>query len=194
MTTAAPATLRSNTPARWQAALKRALDKSISVRQLSGCGAWVATSGSDAATAYLVTEAGCECVAARHGDPVCCHRAALAHKLGRLSLDTEHTPPAAPAAEMTRCVWCSGSGLDSAVFGTGPSAEHRTIACCVCRGRGEVHAEDVNPETEPCPDCDGTGLTEWAGASGTWRALPCGGCDSSGVVLVDDGWDDERAA
>jgi hypothetical protein len=36
--------MRANTPARWQAALRRALDEGVQVRQLAGCGMWIATS------------------------------------------------------------------------------------------------------------------------------------------------------
>lgn len=43
---------RQATPARWQAALGRALAEGVQVRQLAGFGAWIATSGTHAGTAY----------------------------------------------------------------------------------------------------------------------------------------------
>ena len=99
---------RANTPARWQAALRRALDEGVEVRQLAGCGMWVATSTSSAGTAYEVNPWECECHAGQHGDPVCKHRAVLRERLGALLLDEEREPPAwaAPAS----CHNCHGHG------------------------------------------------------------------------------------
>ncbi len=81
---------RKNTPARWQAALRRALEEGVEVRQLAGCGMWIATSSSCTGTAYEVTPWECECHAGQHGDPVCKHRAAYYVLCGML--DPE--PPA----------------------------------------------------------------------------------------------------
>ena len=60
----------------------------------------IVTSGTDAALAYVVTGADCECRAAQEGDPVCKHRALYWHRNGVLDLDPEPEPlaPAAPAA------------------------------------------------------------------------------------------------
>ncbi len=89
------------TPARWQAALRRAVAEGVQVRQLAGSGAWVATSGTDAVAAYVVSLGECECPAGEYGDPVSKHRAALAYRLGRLDGDPEPEPPA-PAASAAR--------------------------------------------------------------------------------------------
>ncbi len=80
--------------------LRRALEEGVDVRQLAGCGMWVAPSSRDAGTAYEETPWECECHAGQHGDPVCKHRAALRERLGALLLDDEPEPPtpAAPAA------------------------------------------------------------------------------------------------
>ncbi len=67
---------------RWTAALERARREGVEVRQLAGCGAWIATSGSDTSAAYEVSEYDCACHAGQFGDPVCKHRAALRHRLG----------------------------------------------------------------------------------------------------------------
>ncbi len=93
---------RPATPARWQAALQRALAEGVQVRQVVGCGLWVATSGSDPSKAYAVQVRdglayGCECPAAEYGDQVCKHRAAYYHAAGLLDLDPE--PPAAAAPQ-----------------------------------------------------------------------------------------------
>ncbi len=92
---------RPATPARWQAALARAMESGVQVRQLAGSGAWIATSATDPAVAYelAVTDGiahGCSCKAGEFGDPVCCHRAAYYHAAGLLDLDPPPTP-AAPA-------------------------------------------------------------------------------------------------
>lgn len=71
----------ADTPARWDAALGRSLTEGVRVMQLPTTGVWVATSGTNADTAYVVTETDCECYAGAHGDPVCKHRAALRLRL-----------------------------------------------------------------------------------------------------------------
>ncbi len=123
--------VRRATPERWQAALKRALDEGIQVRQLVGSGAWIATSGSDTAAAYLVSAQGCECQAGEYGDPVCKHRAAYWRALGALDLEPE--PVVAPAT----CPACGGNGFDPAC--TGHPVAGMVIHC-------------------PCPTCDGAGI------------------------------------
>ena len=110
-TTARPQ--RQPTRARWQAALARALTEGVQVRQLAGSGAWVATSGSDAGTAYglEITNGvahGCDCLAGDNGDPVCKHRALWWHLAGLVHLaDPEPEPPtpAAPAAALRPALW-----------------------------------------------------------------------------------------
>ncbi len=78
----------------WQAVLRRALEEGVDVRQLAGCGMWVAPSSRDAGTAYEETPWECACHAGQHGDPVCKHRAALWMRLGWLSIEPESAPPA----------------------------------------------------------------------------------------------------
>ena len=122
---------RANTPARWQAALRRALREGVEVRQLAGCGMWVATSSSQAGTAYEVTPWECECHAGQFGDPVCKHRAALRERLGALHLGDEPEPPtsAAPAA----CHNCHGHGWG---YGTVTGGRIDRVTCWVCGGSG----------------------------------------------------------
>ncbi|MDP9471619.1 MAG: hypothetical protein M3Q71_13290 [Chloroflexota bacterium] len=129
---------RRATHERWQAALQRALAEGIQVRQLAGSGAWIATSGTDAAAAYLVSGNGCECQAGEYGDPVCKHRAAYWHALGALDLEPE--PAAAPvvtAPAPATCPACGGNGFD-------PGCQGHRLA-----GGFVVHC--------PCPTCDGVG-------------------------------------
>ncbi len=76
------ARIRPDTRERWQAAAQRAVAEGVTVRQLAGCGMWIATSTSCPGTAYEVTPWECECHAGQHGDPVCKHRAAYWVALG----------------------------------------------------------------------------------------------------------------
>ncbi len=140
---------RRATPERWQAALKRALDEGIQVRQLAGSGAWVATSGSDPAAAYLVSANGCECQAGEYGDPACKHRAAFWHAQGVLDLEPE--PDAAPvvtavvvepAPASAICPACGGRGIDPG-----------------CRGHRVAPGYYVHC---PCARCDGSGVVTGA--------------------------------
>ncbi len=102
---------RQATPARWQAALRRALTEGVQVRQLAGCGAWVATSGTDTGTAYALAVTngvahGCDCPAGANGDPVCKHRALWWHLAGLLDLDDPEPPtPAASAPAPRPALW-----------------------------------------------------------------------------------------
>ena len=72
---------RQATQTRWSAVKERGEREGVQVRQL-GCGAWIATSGTDVGGAYVVTFHDCECRAALEGDPVCKHRAALRVRMG----------------------------------------------------------------------------------------------------------------
>ena len=101
--------LREASPARWQAALRRAIAEGVQVRQLAGCGAWIATSGTDLATAYEVGAGGCECHAGQFGDPIFKHRAAYLHARGLLDLDPEPEPPAPAAAPAVYLVTMDGT-------------------------------------------------------------------------------------
>jgi len=150
-------TNRHATPERWQAALQRALDEGIQVRQLVGCGAWLATSGSDTTTAYELeivngTAHGCTCQAGAFGDPVCKHRAAYYHLAGLLDLDPEPPTPAAPVLALVPpfCVPCDGKGFLvklSATFGT----TYR-VTCQACGGSGLPRKVPTpQPVTRPTP-------------------------------------------
>ncbi len=134
--TATRRSVRRATPERWQAALRRALAEGIQVRQLAGSGAWIATSGSDAAAAYLVSGNGCECQAGEYGDPACKHRAAYWHAQGALDLEPELAPAVVPATMVT-CPTCGGNGFDPACQGH-PISSGYVVHC-------------------PCPTCDGVG-------------------------------------
>ncbi|MBA2595485.1 MAG: hypothetical protein H0V00_02555 [Chloroflexia bacterium] len=92
---------RKSTPERWQAALARARNEGVEVRQLVGSGGWIATSGTDRQLAYELAVTGgvvhgCACPAALHEDPVCKHRAAYWVSLG--VVDPEQIDTVSPLA------------------------------------------------------------------------------------------------
>lgn len=92
--------VREESPARWQKAVRRAVNEGIEVRQLQGSGLWIATSGSDRAVAYEleITGAvahGCSCLAGLNDDEVCKHRAAWYLLVGALSPESEAAAVAA---------------------------------------------------------------------------------------------------
>ena len=89
---------RVDSPARWQAALQRALDNGVRAYQISGTGQWVATSASRPGVCYAVAPTTCECEAALAGDPVCQHRAAVRCELGLLWPEHPQPEPPAPVA------------------------------------------------------------------------------------------------
>jgi len=91
----------ADTPARWVAALERAVAANLAYMQLAGGdGAWAVASTRDPETGYVATTDTCTCPAGRAGDPCCCHRALVRALLGLLP------PPAAGAV----CATCLGTG------------------------------------------------------------------------------------
>jgi len=132
---------RAASPARWQAALDRALTSGVQVRQLAGSGAWIATSATDPAIAYelAITDGiahGCSCKAGEFGDPVCCHRAAYYHAAGLLDPEPEPVPPA-PVIRVVRpiCTYCDGQGFFRRESITFAGVVYR-VTCHACRGSG----------------------------------------------------------
>ena len=125
---------REATMERWQSALRRALIEGVQIRQLAGCGMWIATSGSDGDTAYEVTPWACECQAGQHGDPVCKHRAALLAKLGRLRIESlgNVTVP---------CTTCNGLGEHPGTVSMGDTWRYDNVTCEDCHGSGRIPVE-----------------------------------------------------
>lgn len=85
--------------ATWARMLAKAHAEGIQIRQL-GSGLWIATSGTDPDAAYEVNLRDCECPGhAYHA--YCKHRAALAAKLGHLSVVAEPALRPAPTRRST---------------------------------------------------------------------------------------------
>ncbi|MDQ3694334.1 MAG: hypothetical protein M3464_11995 [Chloroflexota bacterium] len=184
------------TPTRWQSAVERAISEGVQVRQLAGSGAWIATSGSDAATAYEIEVTGevahgCSCLAGINGDPVCKHRAAFYFALGLL--DPEPEPPA-PA--LAPCGYCFGRGWETVI---GKSGAAYRFDCQVCDGAGSVPVEDGDnepsspaathspfvPAPTVCARCRGAGTVTMnvATAMDIYPvAVMCRACCGAGVI------------
>ena len=106
-TTRRPA--RASIADRWTRAVARAAAEGVRVMQLPTSGVWIATSGTDATTAYVVTETACECYAGAHNDPVCKHRAQLRVQLGTLAPVAQEATAPAPAGRV--CTDCLDTGM-----------------------------------------------------------------------------------
>ncbi len=189
---------RQANPARWQKAVARAIAENVQVRQLAGCGAWIATSGSDATTAYEIDVTGevahgCNCLAGINGDPVCKHRAAYYLAIG--VLDPEPEPPA-PA--LAPCGYCVGQGWETVI---GKSGAAFRFTCQVCEGAGTVPVGECEDEPaspagpgsvalaalapDACGRCGGSGAIamQVAGGCGIYEVThACRACHGAGVI------------
>jgi len=121
---------RRATPERWAKAAARAIAEGIEVRRVNASGMWVASSGTDARTAYVLeilngVVVSCSCPAGTHGDPCCKHAARFYLDAG--ALDPEPPTPAAPA-----CAACGGTGFVERESGLFPGRAY-SAACRACR-------------------------------------------------------------
>lgn len=142
-------TARVATPARWQAALRRAIENGVQVFQVASSGQWVATSTSKPGIVHETDGTSCTCEAAIFGsDPVCQHRAVYWNRQGMLDLDP--TPEEVAAAAVIVPADVTVIVLDEP-----------TVCCTTCEDTGAiVTASTINPERtyrRPCPDCRAKG-------------------------------------
>ena len=91
--------LRGESPERWQTALARAFAVGLEVYRLADTRELVVSSATQFDLLHRTDGERCTCEAARHGDPVCSHRAVARFVRGLLD---------APAS--TICPWCAGAG------------------------------------------------------------------------------------
>jgi hypothetical protein len=91
--------VRGESPERWQMALQRAFTVGLEVFRLADSRELVVSSASQFDLLHRTDGERCTCEAARHGDPVCTHRAVARFVRGLLD---------APAS--TSCAWCAGAG------------------------------------------------------------------------------------
>lgn len=140
MVTTAPVTpARTATPARWAAALSRAVLRNITVSQDPRTGVFTAPS-TDGTRRYRVGWYDCQCQAAQGGDPVCLHRAAfrehcreedrqVAREL-RAAIDAEPPFPADPAPARPRrmCTDCLDTGW-ARMYRSGRLSDYTDVPC-----------------------------------------------------------------
>jgi hypothetical protein len=92
-------TPRAESQERWQAALQRAFVLGLEVYRLADSRELLVSSATHFDLLHRTNGERCTCEAARHGDPVCSHRAVARFVRGLLD---------APAS--TSCPWCAGAG------------------------------------------------------------------------------------
>ena len=130
---------------RWLDAARRAVANGIRVYQITGCGSWVASSGSKPHAAHRLQVSngvchGCDC-AGHDFTKVCQHRAAFYLMTGALPVPEPKHPKTAAAPRLLpapipfreRCSWCCGAGQVEEWGVSGPIGG------------------------KPCPDCAGSG-------------------------------------
>lgn len=119
---------RNDSPARWHAALARAISNALDV-YVSTDGAAYVESASTPGLLYAVSREHCTCPAGANG-MICQHRACYLAQIGELSLDPEPAPPA-PGLPAD-CPHCCGCGQQW--FPSGPRK------CERCQGTGRAPA------------------------------------------------------
>jgi hypothetical protein len=164
--TTRPAARRLNidSPARWDAALKRAIGKGLRLFQHDATGQWFC-SASDGQSLYAVGHYTCECAAALANDPVCQHRALFREacraddqEVERLLAEQE---TGMTDAELERLLNEPAIAYDPAAVERMLDARVPTfdeageMTVLVASGTGTVR-NLPEPETE-CQDCHGSG-------------------------------------
>ena len=113
---------RRATPARWRAALDRAVEHGLEVFVVADTGERLVTSASRLDTLHRTDGRSCTCEAAVGGDPVCSHRAAV-----RCALGWVLTPG---------CEACAGTGRDPECKGHKTPTGRVVCECEACGGTG----------------------------------------------------------
>ena len=130
---------RTESAARWEKALARALANGLEVFQVADTGERMVTSASQLDTLHRTDGRSCTCAAGLAGDPVCQHRAVVRFVMGWLPEQSppEGSPsPSAPALvpvtllPVRPCMWCHGSGRIPNDF------NREYAACSACGGAG----------------------------------------------------------
>ncbi len=153
---------RSDTAARWAAALDRAVTHGITVLQDPSTGSFTAPS-TDGTRHYVVSWYGCSCAAGQGGDPVCLHRAAFRQhcreedrQVARMlneAIDREPAFPVLPAhlAELYVTVDETGEPESSDLLAV-TEPDHRMCTDCLDTGWARMYlGSSLNDYTEvPC--------------------------------------------
>lgn len=138
--------IRQESPARWQAALKRGIAQGLEVLVVADTGERMVTSASKLDTLHRTDGYNCTCEAALSGDPVCQHRAAVRFCLNWLRVEdapesaTQVERPMRPARKpVAACWWCNATGRVPNDY------EQRYDACSMCGGTGVKPAPAAEP-------------------------------------------------
>ena len=124
---------RTESAARWEKALARALANGLEVFQVADTGERMVTSASQLDTLHRTDGRACTCAAGLAGDPVCQHRAVVRFVMGWLPEPSPPTPALVPVPARP-CFWCNGSGRIPNDF------DREYVACRACAGAGAVPA------------------------------------------------------
>lgn len=179
---------RVATRERWVKALQRAFDNGVQVFQVASTGAWIATSTSKPGIAHQTDGIECSCEAWLNGDPICTHRAAVLHALGKLDLDTDPeptTPAPVVALPAPMCSTCDDARSVTVANRIRPGLTFQK-PCPDCAAKNALPTltfrpdttEGDQPSTRPCRRCDRTG-TE-LNAAGVF--VDCRDCEGTGAV------------
>lgn len=183
----ATTTKTRNDYGRWRRALARAIDNNVTVVRVAD-DRYCVSSASKPGTGYLTNGYECSCQAALSGDPICLHRAAAWHAMGRLRTDAELI---AAAEDTARAVLANLHGTDADSIARWQAAMDQFDAACREIDRAGVNwdfaawfeAEMQAPGNVPAhtltatdPTCAACHIDRW-----TWRAPVsglhlCGGC------------------
>lgn len=121
-----PASIRIESPERWQRASERAQLAGVTITPVDALGTYRVTSASKPGVSYETDGIHCTCDAAGHGDPICLHRAAVRDHL---------------TAQQPRCAICSDSGVEYISIWAYKRGEAVTVSQMPCRCQ--------TPEPEP---------------------------------------------
>ena len=119
---------RPESPARWAAALRRAMEAGVDLLEIGGSEMVAVESARHPGVVYLVSRDGtsCSCRAGEWGDPVCLHRALVLWLTGRM--DADGRPPRPEC-----CPECSGTGRRQYWTGEGGLSAFVDLPCPRCR-------------------------------------------------------------
>ena len=129
--------VRTESAARWEKALARALTAGLEVFTVADTGERMVTSASQLDTVHRTDGAACTCAAGLAGDPVCMHRAVVRFVMGWLPEPSPAAPAVALVVTPRPCLWCNGCGRIP------NDVELRLDICRTCRGSGR------RPEGQP---------------------------------------------
>jgi hypothetical protein len=128
-------TRHTESAARWQKALARAIANGLEVFVVNDTGERMVTSSSALDTLYRSDGRHCTCAAGLAGDPICQHRAVVRYVMGWLPAPASGAPALLPVATR-RCLSCTNGKVEE----IGVSGPIGWAPCSVCQGSGTLPA------------------------------------------------------